>query len=351
MERNQDIEAWRMFLAVAKAGSISGACDECMADASQISRTIFALEKSLGGIRLLDRRTRPFGLTENGKIALEYARAIVRNHDELMSSIEKDFEALRGPIRVGLPPILQIMMRDFLIDFIRRYPEISLSVIEYRGTPAPIRFDGPQGKFDIITGYGPDPTHDNIVQIHYGDTCLIPCASPEYLKLHGRPEHPSELYRHRGILYGGRTKRILIRSLSNGDESVTLQFGRESFFNSGYTAIGAAIGGTGIHPGIPAIYCAKEIAAGRLVPVFPGWQAPRLRLYIFTKPELVKFRRVRVFIDEYRRYLSGVLEETARLLKGKIPDVMLEPMEGTMPDASTWGEEEADDVPDERSPA
>lgn len=322
MLRDLDIDAWRMFLAVEKAGTVTGACDECGADASKVSRTIFALEKALGGVALFDRRTRPFKLTENGRIALEYARGIVQNHDDLVSSIEKDFEAMRGPIRVGLPPILQVMMRDFLIGFIRRYPEISLSVLEYRGAP-PIRFDGPAGKFDVISAYGPDSSHDNIVQIHYGDSCVIPCASPDYLARRGMPSHPSELSRHRGIIFGSRMRNG-VRTLTNGKETVPIRFGQEVFFDSGYTAIGAVIGGAGIHPGIPTVHCAKDIAEGRLVPLFPGWRSPLLHMYIYTRPELVRFRRIRVFIAEYRAWLHETSEEALRLLRGRVPDELLE---------------------------
>lgn len=333
MQRDLDIDAWRVFLAVARAGTISSACDECMADASRVSRTIFSLEKSLGGVPLFDRRTRPFKLTENGRIALEYARTIVQSHDDLVNSVEKDFEAMEGPVRVGLPPILQIMMRDFLIGFIRRYPGISLSVLEYRGAP-PIRFDGPQGKFDIISAYGPDAAHENLVQIHYGDAGVIPCASPEYLARRGTPRHPSDLAQHSGIVFGSRMRNG-IHVYSNGKESVPVRFRRETFFDSGYTAIAATVGGAGIHPGIPVVHCARDIAAGRLVPLLPGWYAPILHLYIYTRPELVKFRRVRVFIEEYRRWLLDSYEETRRLLKGRV-DAELIPVWGGA--GLAWGE-------------
>jgi DNA-binding transcriptional LysR family regulator len=323
VKRSQDIEAWRYFLAVERAGTISGACDIVYSDPSTVSRTIHALEESLGGISLFDRSSRPFKLTDNGRIALEYARSIVNAHDGLIENIEKDFDAMKGSLRVGLPPILQTMMRDFLINFVRTYPDISLSVLEYRGAP-PIHFDSPSGHLDIISAYGPDPAHDNIVQIHFGDGILIPCAAPSYLQRRGVPKHPLDLIHHRGVIYGNKM-RSGIHTLSNGKETYPVRFGQSVFFDSGYTAVAAAtIGGAGVNLGIPSVHAAREIASGRLVPVLTEWAPPPVHMYIYTRPEIVKFRRVRTFMDEYRSWLRKMSEETHSMLKGKIPDELLE---------------------------
>lgn len=322
VKRTQDIESWRFFLAVHQAGTISGACEIVRSDASTVSRTIQALEKALGGISLFDRSTRPFKLTENGRIALEYARQIVSSHDELLGSVEHDFERMGGALRVGLPPILQTLMSDFLIHFVRTYPDISLSVLEYRsGTP--IQFDSPNGRLDIIVAYGPDPAHENIVQIHYGDGVLIPCAAPSYLKRRGTPVHPMDLIHHRGVIFGNRM-RSGIHHLSNGTETYSVKFGQTVFFDSGHTAVAAAtIGGAGINLGVPSVHVAKEIADGDLVPVLLDWIAEPVHMYIYTRPEIVRFRRVRVFIDEYRCWIRELHEKSHALLKGHIPDAIL----------------------------
>ncbi len=322
MKRDQDIEAWRVFLAVARAGTISAACDECDADASSISRTVSALEMALGGVALFDRSTRPFKLTENGKLAKTYAEDIVRSHDDLMNSIEKDFDVMAGPIRVGLPPMLQVLMRDFIVRFVRQYPEVMLSIFEYRAAP-PIRFDGPDGKFDIIAAYGPDPAHDSIVQIHYGDGIPIPCASPDYLARNGVPKHPDDLIHHRGVVFES-SMRSGVRLMVRGKETASVKFGRSLVFDSGQTALSATLGGGGISPGMLSVNCAEELASGRLVPVLSGWHAPAVHMYIYTRPELVKFRRIRVFIEEYRLWIREKQEKTHELLKGRVPDVFLE---------------------------
>lgn len=47
MLRHNDLKAWCIFLDVIQAGSISAASELCQIEASNISRTLTVLEKSL----------------------------------------------------------------------------------------------------------------------------------------------------------------------------------------------------------------------------------------------------------------------------------------------------------------
>lgn len=105
MRRDMDLESWEVFCAVAGAGSITGACESLGMDAPGVSRIIKSLEQALGGIALFDRSIRPFRLTENGERASEAARRMLDEHRRLVESLEKDPDAMRGTIRLGLPPV------------------------------------------------------------------------------------------------------------------------------------------------------------------------------------------------------------------------------------------------------
>lgn len=123
---------------------------------------------------------RPLKLTENGEIAYRYAQAMLENHRSLVESLDKDPMAMRGTIAIGLPPLLlQNYLLPFLVEFQSDYPEIYLKVIENSSTTS-VSFDTEHGRLDVLCGYGAVPSHPNLVQIHYGNSVLLPCASPLY---------------------------------------------------------------------------------------------------------------------------------------------------------------------------
>ena len=104
MERSDDLRSWRLFVTVAKTGSISSACAIFQTDAANLSRQLSLFEKSLGVGPLLDRSVRPLVLTENGKAAFECALKMLQLRDELKQNLNCDPNALAGVVRVGLPP-------------------------------------------------------------------------------------------------------------------------------------------------------------------------------------------------------------------------------------------------------
>lgn len=319
MQRDCDLEAWRMFCAVAQTGSISAACDVCNSDASNISRIISALEKSMGGITLFDRSVRPLALTDNGRIALGYAQQMLEAHDAMMNAVDTDPTAMRGVIRLGLPPAaLQDFLLPTLVSFNEKYPDIILDVSENKSS-FPINFDTAKGRLDIIVGYGPDASHPNIVQIHYGDSVFVSCASPTYIATHGKPKDPTELVNHTGVIFES-TMRSGVQALTKDGKSVNLKWKREMHFDSAISAKNATMIGAGIHPGIPSLHCYKELAAGKLVPVLTDWRAPAVGLYIYTRPECMRLRRVKVFIDWFTERMHALHVQCAKDLHGVLPE-------------------------------
>ncbi len=150
MKRDLNLESWKVFAAVARTGSITETSAELEMDAPSISRIVSGLEKSLGGISLFDRSSLPLTLTDNGRFALEYATKMITLHDQLVTGLAANTDAMSGVLRVGVPPaLLQGFLMPFFVSFGRRYPEIQLEVSEYLGG-IPIDFSYPAGSLDVI---------------------------------------------------------------------------------------------------------------------------------------------------------------------------------------------------------
>lgn len=315
MRRDMNLESWRVFAAVARSGGITAASPSLGMDPPAISRVLSSLESAVGGTPLFDRSSHSLALTESGRLALQTAEQMLTLHDELMRGLQTDTEQMSGTVRVGIPQaVLQDFAMPFLVDFARRYPEIHLEASEY-SQGLPVSFASPSGPLDVVISFGPDTAHPNFVQIHYGTGRTIACASPVYLARYGVPKTPEDLVRHIGVRFNSPLRGTL-RELQRGGRTVPLRFGRELSFNSVMTAKAAVLIGAGIQPDMADIHCYREIMKGSLVPVLKDWRGEPLDLYIYTRPEILRFKRVKTFIDEFRREITATLRLRDKALRG-----------------------------------
>ena len=186
---------------------------------------------------------------------------------------------------------------------------------EYLGG-IPIDFSYPAGSLDVVMSYGPDPTHSNFVQIRYGDAGFICCASPTYIARYGMPKTPEDLADHVGIRFKSPLRLGTVgQQLMRGSERRAVRFKRDIVFSSALSAKSATLIGAGIAPDLGDLHCYRELAKGELIPVLRDWSYPRQACYIYTRPDLVKLKRVRTFIDEYRANVEPLLAECAEVIR------------------------------------
>ncbi len=113
----------RLFRAVARDGTLTGAARRLNLSQSALSTQIKALEASLGH-DLFERRGRGLVLTEAGRIALDHAEGIFRTAEDLSATL-RHIGTARRTLRVGA---LATLSRNFQIGFLR--PFIGRSDIE-----------------------------------------------------------------------------------------------------------------------------------------------------------------------------------------------------------------------------
>ena len=104
----------RLFRAVARDGTLTGAARQLNLSQSALSTQLRALEASLGH-DLFERRGRGLVLTEAGRIALDHAEANFRTADDLTATLRESGRARRA-LRVGA---LATLSRNFQMQFLR----------------------------------------------------------------------------------------------------------------------------------------------------------------------------------------------------------------------------------------
>lgn len=283
---------------MAAAGSLSETARRLNTSLPAMSRRLAAMEERLG-VRLVDRSTRRFALTEEGVMLHERAVGILTELDELEAAVGARNLAPHGHIRVGAP--LEIGRRriaPLIAEFSAQYPQITVELV-LSDAGMDVVAD------DLDVGLHIDqPTDGAIVSRRLISSRRAVCASPEYVAKHGVPSRPEDLLAHECMrLVRGR--RVIDRWLFWEDgEFREVQVRGSLMTNSAEVIHGWALAGRGVAS--KAVWdIESDLEAGRLVDLLEAFARDPINLYVVypTRSHLPK--RVRVFIDFMLAALGG----------------------------------------------
>ncbi|MCF8481603.1 MAG: LysR family transcriptional regulator [Rhodospirillum sp.] len=285
------------FLAVASAGSLSGAARDLRLTPSAVSRIVTRVEERLG-VRLVVRTTRSLRLTAEGEA---YARAACR----ILSDLEEAEGAIsdqgrpRGHIRVSLATAHgRLTIVPLLSEFAERYPDI---VIEIQSSDEVVDILG--GRADVGIRFGP-LLDSPLTTRRLGETGRTVVASPAYLARAGRPERPSDLVSHNCLDFSFPRIEPGWPFRENGRD-IMLPVRGNMTANNGETLVQLATQGVGVTR-VGNFHIQELLAKGALVPLLEAYN-PRDREMIqavFIGGTSMP-ARVRVFIDFLVEKLAG----------------------------------------------
>lgn len=266
MDALENVSSWRLFLALARTGSLSpaAALEGCTLPAA--SRTIARLERALG-FPILDRTRRPASLTPRAKELLPAARDFVRAAEALHSAgVRGERQAsLRGRFRISLPAGCG---RSTYFALLRRLET------ENPGFSAEILPEcGPEG---LLTGQAdlalmpcrPDPGQLAVFPCGLEYTLLL--AAPSYLQRRGRPASIGELARHTVLLQSATSPGFSTR-LERGRSVAYLAPSQPCRQGDALFCRSMLLQGEGIALDVGLGALEDELACGRVVPVLEGW--------------------------------------------------------------------------------
>jgi DNA-binding transcriptional LysR family regulator len=283
------LDSMQTFVRVCELGSFAAASQHAGVARSVVTRQIAALERRLG-VKLLVRTTRRVALTAAGTTYLERCRVILNLVDAAESDVADEQQTPRGSIRISVPLSFGVRrLAPMLLDFSGRYPEIALTM-DFTDRRASLVEEGIDVSIRITQRLEPGDIARRI-----GAVRLRAVASPQYLALHGRPRHPSELINHECLGY------------TAGDGSSTWQFAvrgaverfpvrcRLSANNGDVLAHAAALGmGITLQPDF---IVDDAIEQGILAPVLDKFPAPELGIYAILPDNRYMPHRTRRLVD------------------------------------------------------
>ncbi len=269
-----------VVLAIARAGSLSGAARTLGVNHSTVFRRLGTIEARLG-VRLFERMASGYLPTEAGQ---QVARAGERMDEEVVglsrSLIGGDLQ-LRGRLRVTAPSGLALnRLIPHLSDFGRRYPEIELDLVITNSN-----LDLKQREADVAIRNTPQPP-EAMLGRQVCELAIGIYAAEDYWAAHGhRP-----LQQQAWLLPGQGLEQIpAARWLEEHYPQVRVAFRCSSLLG----LYEAARAGSGLAP-LPCYLGDPEPGLRRVLDPLPELSS---QLWLLSHPDLRGTARVRVFVD------------------------------------------------------
>lgn len=181
-----DLNAVRMFVSVAQAGSLSAAAERLNISLPTLSRRIRELEQQLK-VQLLERSVRGTKLTDSGMRLYEHAsrgiEALVAGEQSVICSQR----LLTGRLRLSLPPSFEPWW-DVVSAFQRSYPQVQVSIHTTER-----RVDLIEEGIDVALRVG-EIAHETLVARHLLKYRHVLVASPMLIERLGLPSSVEALH-------------------------------------------------------------------------------------------------------------------------------------------------------------
>ncbi len=253
----------KLFVLVARAGTIAGAARALNMDASLATRKLAQFEAALGA-RLVERTTRSLKLTDAGRVALAWATEAVDAFDNATDEVASLQGRPSGVVRMAVAQYTAIQyLPRLLSEFCAAYPDVRL-VLDTTDSLVNLV----DGGYDVAIHTG-QVSSSNMVGKRLREFQRILCASPAYLAARGEPASPDELAQHDCLVHKaneprqwcfrrkGRMITQAIRARVESDNyAVLLELARQS------------LGILRVSEGLVA----DDLRAGRLVQVLPDFK-------------------------------------------------------------------------------
>ncbi|MDZ3824745.1 MAG: LysR substrate-binding domain-containing protein [Pseudoxanthomonas sp.] len=287
-----DLDALYYYAKVVEHGGFAAAGRALDIPKSRLSRHVDALERRLG-VRLLQRSTRRFVVTDLGREMYGHAQAMLAQAEAAFEVVESASAQPRGLLRVACPvAVASTMLAPVLPRFLAAHPQVRLA-LEVDNRRVDVLGEG----FDVALRVRTVPSgEDGLVMRRFADLHEVLVASPGWLDQAGRPAHPRELQDLPTLSFIPAPERQVwhLRHVAGEEAEVALR--PRLRCHQFDVVLAAAQAGLGVAL-LPRSVAAEGFASGRLEQVLPEWSLPQGVFHAVFPHRRGLLPAVRAFID------------------------------------------------------
>lgn len=289
-----DLNATRMFVGAAQAGSLSAAAERLNLPLPTISRRIRQLEQELN-VQLLERSPKGIALTDAGARLYEHASRGLEALAEGAQAVCSDQARLKGRLRLSIPPSMEPWW-ELLSDFQQQFPDIRLSVFSTER-----RVDLIQDGIDVALRVGAI-VDESMVASRVASYRHVLVASPTLLSRLGTPKTADGLQRFPCAVWATASGARGVWKLGESTFPPDPLLSTNDYLHLRACALrGAAV------TELPPFLARDALTRGELVRVLPRLQLPEVSIHLLYPQHRHPSSLVRAYLSYCRERVDRYL--------------------------------------------
>ena len=298
-----DLNDYYYFVHVVEKGGFAAAGRALAVPKSLLSRHLRQLEDRLG-VRLIQRSSRQFVVTDVGQAFYRRARAALDEMEAAEAEVRCHTDSLSGRVRLSCSVgMAQYALAEVLSRFLLEHPGVEL-IQNVTNRQVNLIEAGIDIALRGHVGALPD---SSLIQRSVARAPWYLFASPTYLEGAGAPSHPEDLGSHACLKAGWRPELGEWSLLGPKQTPCTVRFRPRLCSDDMSTLKQAAAAGLGI-VALPAYVCRQELIAGELVPVLPDWLAADAQISLLKPTSRGALPVVRALTEHLCKELPPITE-------------------------------------------
>jgi len=278
-----DLNDYYYFVHVVEKQGFTPAARALNMPKSRLSRHVSKLEERLD-IKLIQRTSRQFNVTETGQIFYQHARAVLNEMDAAEAAVLSRKTSLSGRVSISCSlGVAHFAIQDLLVDFLREHPKVEL-VQQVTNQNVDLVSAG----IDMaIRGHTEALPDSSIIQRSLSTFSWYLFASPDYLAKTGNPKTPYDLFKRASLKVGWQPSAGHWVLESNAGIKTTVPISPQLCSDDMSTLKQASMAGLGI-VSLPAYTCRREIENGSLQRVLPNWVSGKAQLSLLMPSRIAQ---------------------------------------------------------------
>lgn len=260
-----DLNDLSLFVEIVEQHGFSAAARKLDMPRSRLSRRIAHLEDDLG-VRLIQRTTRQFTVTEIGQEFYRHCVAMVVEANAALEVVDRMRAEPQGIVRVSCPAsVIYFQVGEMIARFMAKYPKVKVHLESTNR-----RVDVVREGFDLAIRVRFPPLEDSdlvIRKLADSDQRLV--ASPSLLnETHIRV--PADLASMPGLAWGSSRSTYEWNLQGPGGAAAVVPYQPQLVTDDMVALRLAALQGIGVCQ-FPAMVISEDVKAGRLIDILPDW--------------------------------------------------------------------------------
>lgn len=289
----QNLNDYYFFAQVVKYQGFTKASETLGITKSKLSRRITDLESRLG-VRLIQRNTRKFTVTETGQQFYEYCQKILEDVNAAECFIHSSLtDEPSGLIKISCPvALIQMPVGEMIADFMQKFSEVQVHLIATNR-----RVDLIEEGIDLAIRVRNTPLENSELIVRELDAWEhVLVAVPELFKHYPKPEKLEDLALLPSIGFQGPKQTWMFQQCSADDVFQEVEFHPRLKTDNFSAMKSALLKGVGI-ASLPKVFVREELKTGQVIELVPEWHLPKGMIHVAYTSRLGMLPSVRLLLD------------------------------------------------------